>query len=434
MTISSITHILKTFTHRVPTVVRTIGIGLIACGLWGCNDAVNPLPDEPGADAGTENGTYISMLLNTSSRRTAGSRADSANAWGDSYDEEPGSALENKIDPQKIHIALYEVDGTPLGTVSSSAGDVKIYQFVNNPCLYQVVFNASAIGIHRGREYMAAVIVNTPSSFNAGNIDNVTFNLQTLTGISNPTPGPNYYSRGALPMFGFIRWTMGTFDFGTGQLNGFPSIGTIAMLRSVAKIEVAITDDFDRYPQARYMTFDTDQKPRLGYAGRHINRIGNAAVASRFWKPKNSTTDLTFAESFHENTSQRWGNDADHVYFQATNADGTLYYIYLPEASGAGMRPNDKPLRLNVTVNYHKPSSDNSDLPDTDMNVTGTLFPSIPYDEATGMPEANADYKAWKLTRNHIYRFTITGLASETDLKYTVTEIGNKTNYVPDFE
>ena len=66
--------------------------------------------------------------------------------------------------------------------------------------------------------------------------------------------------------------------------------------------------------------------------------------------------------------------------------------------------------------------------------VTGTLFPSIPYDEVNQRYPANTDYNSWRLYRNHIYRFTIKAVSNETSFDYSVSVSGTQTVDVPTFE
>lgn len=414
--------------HRLRAMLSGIAAAMILVGLMGCAATDEPLPDPntPGLPADTDDrDEYISLIVDTQQR--SASRADT---WGDDYESTDATAFENRIDPQKIHILIYDSAGKLLGTVTSAppAEQVKIYHFIDgNPSLYQVVFNASDIGIVKGRDYMAAVVANIGSAYSPKGIDGVTFNQSALTG-RNPADGVNYYG-GAMPMFGFLRWHMGSFEQLEGQLNGFPSIGTVHMLRSVAKIEVALTNDFDKHPKAQFMTFDDGNPPRFSLAGRHLNALGNIAPAFSKWRNKQTTTQLSFNDSFNENTSSRMGSASDNILFHATSADGRMRYIYVPEASGDGMSPNESPLRLDVTVSYNNPD-EGSGEPRT---ITGTLFPSIPYDDSTGRPVAGTDYTDWRLTRNHIYRFTITDFADETSLRYEVRTTQQQTIEVPDF-
>lgn len=66
--------------------------------------------------------------------------------------------------------------------------------------------------------------------------------------------------------------------------------------------------------------------------------------------------------------------------------------------------------------------------------VTGTLFPSIPYDEVNQRYPNNTDYNNWSLYRNHIYRFTIKAVSNETSFDYSVSVSGTQTVDVPTFE
>jgi len=141
---------------------RLLAAGLVlgAIALSGCNAGNDTLLPEPECPAPVEPGEpvkgFLSLLIDTGSR--PGSRADNANGWGDEYDPENGNDFENRIDPRKIYIAVYRRDGTLLGTVNSASGTpgVSLHQFTDNPTLYQVVFDVSAMDVFTGGDYTAA--------------------------------------------------------------------------------------------------------------------------------------------------------------------------------------------------------------------------------------------------------------------------------------
>lgn len=411
----------KVCRHASACVAAVLALGVLSA----CDGKDEPI----NGNEGTDGHDYITMIVRTSG---AASRAegDEGPTWGDFYNAETGNLFENHINPQLIHVAVYDADGNTIQDLYSGRNDKKvmIQSISDKEGLYYIYFDVSGLGMEKGKEYIASVIVNYEGTPIGSMLDDGNFSLSTLTGPGTPVAGENYY-RGAIPMFGFIRWTFGNYSF-SDEHAGFPSIGEIDLIRSVCKIEVQLADK-DNYPRTEYMTFPADKKPRLSYVnGRQINNRGHMAPQKAKWlKPgMRQTKDLSFEDSFYEQARDRWTSPtSEHLYFQATANNERCCYIYLPEASGASMTPNLDALRLTVTINYQPPGAQA-------QTITGTLFPSIPYDETQQKYPNGTDFNNWKLIRNHIYRFTITDFVDETSLKYQVSESGNKTVEVPDFD
>lgn len=408
--------------------------GIMLCALSACNETNEPeiptpapTPEQPQLPDGH---TYISIMVRTGA---TSSRADwEGPTWGDFYTEESASKFERTIDPNRIHVTVYDASGKTIGNLDSGDGssDVVINTLSDEDGLYQIYFDISSLGLEEGEEYLASVIVNFAGVIDNGRVETTSFSMQNLIGTSGGTDPTDYY-RGRMPMFGFIRWTLGEH---ADQLETYqtPVIGTIELLRAVCKIEVRLGDP-NRYPETQFMRIDLDNSPKLAYVkGRHINTTGYIAPAKSEWNDplKKSTKDLTFQDSFNELTSSRWTSaTTEHLILPAHSADERMFYIYLPEASGVSMAPNFDPLRLNVTVTYDNPN-DNKPA----RSVTGTLFPSIYYDEINQQYPVYSNFNRWKLVRNHIYRFTITDIANETSLKYNVSVAGEQVITVPTFD
>lgn len=421
--------------QRIAMLRRVMAGVMIACALAGCDDRGGSLiPDEPPVAPSDPDfdpdHTYISMVINTFGRASAPDsrtvRDDGAEGWGDPYDSLAGSGVENAVDPARVHVMLYDADGAPLGVVSSadSPSRVKLYPVSEADGIYHIVFDATDMGIFRNRDYMAAVVVNTAERPDPSHPGSVAFDYSEL-------PGSGSDGGGLIPMFGFKRWRMGTFDFPDGY-PAFPSIGTIDMLRAVSKVEVRISDDFSDHERARFLTLSEAAPPRLNSIGLHLNRRGFAVPREQFWKAGNrdGIRDLTFNESFHENTSLRWNASSadENLVFPLMAADRRSACVYVPEASGASMRPVAENLRLIVTALYQTP-----DMTEPQV-IVGTMFPSVPFDEDLQNYPAGTDFRNWKLTRNHIYRFIITDFVDETAFKYAVSATNDQTITVPDFD
>lgn len=414
--------------------VAVVGIAL-SC-LCACHGKDHPIPD-PTPEEEEDMVEYLSISLNTN--HSALSRADEEGpTWGDPYTDEAGNLLENRISPKKIHVAIFDEDKNFIRLVSSADIDSKVtlYSVDQTTGLHHIVFNTTGLGIKRNKTYYSMVMVNftLPADLSFSNVDveKLTFALSDLTG-NNPTEGTGYYSKGYVPMFGFAAWKVGDFTF-PEERPGFPSVATVDLIRSVCKIEVLLPTEQES-EIAPYLEFNDQIKPHLAYvSGKHLNKSGFVTPKKAIWLDDaiNESKDLKFADSYSERVDRWVSADAanTNMYLPATitNDDGKIigYYIYLPEASGQSMRPYDDALRLNVSVKYTPEGGET-------RVITGTLFPSIAYDKDTHAPADDVDYKRWKLYRNHIYRFTITGVSNETSLDYGVSVTGSQTIDVPDF-
>lgn len=432
MTAPKVTNILKSLNCIRRRAIYGAAALMLLAGLSACEDT-----NEPSTPDSTlpEGHTYISMLVSTG----AASRADFDGAyWGDSYNDEIATRLEKQIDPQKIHVAIFDNEGVPVADLYSGKNDndVILRTISIEDGKYYIFFDISNLDLKDKENYVVAVLANYDAQFTpaSARIDNSTFSINSIIGAEGGKNPQDYY-KGVIPMFGFMRWTFCKFA-DPEDINEIPTIGIVKMIRAVCKIEVRLADP-EQYPRTARMTIDADRSPRLAYVnGRHINTRGHIAPAKYRWiNPlKTSTLDLSFYESFYELAGNRWtstdteANRKDHLFLPAHSADGRSYYVYLPEASGLSLEPNPDALRLNVTVNYDPGNGKPV------RQITGTLFPSIYYDEENQKYPDYVNYNRWKLVRNHIYRFTITDIADETNLKYNVSVTGEQTVNVPNFE
>lgn len=426
MTVHNVTNTLKSLRLTAARSLKLAAAALTLCALSACDDKNEPdMPGEPLPDGHT----YISVMIQTGQSASRASQWEGP-TWGDFYTPEEATKFERTIDPTKVHVALYDSEGKPIANLDSDGADsdVIIRTISEQEGIYQIFFDISNLDMGKGQEYVAAIIANYNGRPDAETIDNNTFNIQTLTGAAGGQNPLDYY-KGRMPMFGFIRWNYGQYA-DPETIDETPVIGKIELLRAVCKIEVMLGDP-ELYPKCADMSIDTgDAAPHLAFVkGRHINTRGHVAPAKSVWldPTKKNTANISFQDSFFELTSNRWTSEtSEHLYLPAWTADGK-FYIYLPEASGLSLNPNFDALRLNVTVNYHP----KDEVP---RSITGTLFPSILYDQENQLYPAFTNYTRWKLVRNHIYRFVITDIANETALKYNVSVAGDREINVPTFD
>ena len=428
MIVPNVTDILK----------RLLAATMLLAGLSACDDKNEPA--KPSGPELPDGHTYLSVLIKTDAPSGRAASDPEGTSWGNPYNHGWPTEFENKILEDKIHIALFKNDGTPIANYYSGDDDTDafIQPIPGTYNMFYVYFDITDVDLKKGLEYICAVNANySQRAIPSGSAANTYFDFETLvnTAAGGGTAGPDYY-KGRIPMFGVVKWTMGQYDAAIGYYD-ISTIGTVHMLRSVCKIEVLLPNE-DESAIAPFLEFNNEIKPHLALvSGRHLNKSGYVAPMREQWMQSGifQTTDLSFTNSYNERID-RWASGAANnpdLYLPATIEDenGKVigYYIYLPEASGRSMLPFDDALRLNVSVKFSPEG--NKELTRT---ITGTLFPSIYYDEENQRYPDYVNYNRWKLYRNHIYRFVITGVANETSLIYDVSQTGSQTIDVPTFE
>ncbi len=449
MTIHNVPNILTRLTGKLrATLAAALPAALLMAGLSACDDKNEPGPSMPQLPEGR---TFISVLVaaDAPAARTAD---DGAVKWGDNYFNQQGNDFENHIRQERVHLAILKADGSPvavspsgvpLGNYYTADGDddMLILPLPGQSNMFYAYLDVTDLKLQKGQDYVVAVTANyyDDSRPVISQISNSTFSLDSLINVKGGGgKDPLDYYHGAIPMFGLLRWTFGDYAEPDGYFDA-SSIGTVHMLRSVCKIEVLLPSEEDS-PIAKNLSFDESLPPHLaGVSGTHLNAKGMITPQRNKWLATGikSVKDITFANTYNELRS-RWVSQVydDKSYYlpgmiKDKNGKTTGYYIYLPEASAATMAPQVDPLRLNVTVTF---TPDKGDTSKRKRTVTGTLFPSIPYDEVNQCYPVGTDFEAWKLVRNHIYRFIITDIADETSLEYRVNQPGQQIVNVPDFD
>lgn len=285
--------------------------------------------DEVAVAEGEEGKVYVTLTLSINGEE-AGSRA----TWDpEQVTDEEGVGWENEIDD--LQILIYDENDTYVGTVEDL--------FTSNS---QYVGTLNGTNWQSGT-YKFVVLAN----FTTNNTD-----LADLASIT--------YNQNAeyIPMWGVLK---SYFNFAAGERT---DIGSIDLLRAMAKVEVSFSDDF---PTDEYTIGDITLSPYntqgycvpAGYAS--VETTGaldrEEAGAAYSFNPLTSvsTSSLTFTE------------------------ENGKYYIYLPEYDNS-----TDAAKIQVTVN-----DETYDLEFKDYE--------------NGAPKDGTQYD---IVRNHIYRYTITGV------------------------
>ena len=280
---------------------------------------------------GEEGKVYVTLTLSINGEE-AGSRA----TWNPEQDtDEQGVGWENEIN--NLQILIYDENNTYAGTVEGLFGSGDQY-----------IGTLSGTNWQSGT-YKFVVLAN----FTATNTNPALADLASITYNQDAT---------YIPMYGVRK---GTFTFEAGENT---NIGSIDLLRAMAKVEVSFSEDFptDEYTIEGIIVSSYNTKgycvPK-GYAS--VDNTGDldreeAGTAYSFNPlPPPSTTPLTFKKE-----------------------DGK-YYLYLPEYENT----ETNAATIQVTVN-------------------GETYPLEFKNYENGTP-TGAPYD---IVRNHIYRYTITGV------------------------
>ena len=285
--------------------------------------------DEVAVAEGEEGKVYVTLTLSINGEEV-GSRAD----WLPGQDtDEPGVGWENEID--NLQILIYDDADEYVGTVEDL--------FASNS---QYVGTLSGTNWQSGT-YKFVVLAN----FTANNT-----NLTDLASIT--------YNQDAeyIPMWGVLK---SYFNFAAGERT---NIGSIDLLRAMAKVEVSFSDDF---PTDEYTIGNVILSP--------YNTKGNCLPAGYASVDATSELDREEASPASFNPLASKSSTAPLPF---TNENGK-YYIYLPEYDNG------------------------TDAAKITVIVNGETYELEFKDYENGAPKEETQYD---IVRNHIYRYTITGV------------------------
>lgn len=319
------------------------------------------------------------------------SRADDG-TWGGDYEAEGGSLFDNKLLSEGFKVIITQEDCTPVAevtrfwcikTTTENETNSAIYDFlgfINNEQDFDKVKALSTGKLH--------VIANAGTN---PSLDDATY--FTLSGQES-TNGFD-----AIPMWGVKTVT----NFNTMEKGKRFDAGDVWLLRAMAKVEILVSDDADNIITG----LNSASLPGVNASG-YLLPTGWATTAQ--------TKDLTYAASYRPYTS----TIATTLIAKPQDADKKKIVFYLPECEN----PNgDSELRIAVKYSTDDKTDNTGDL----------RF--IKYDN--GKPIE--DDTPYNIVRNHLYRFTVTGINTVEDVKLSINYVvcpfdGNYTIVVPDFD
>ena len=310
----------------------------------------------------------------------SGSRADisSNDPWGDYDDEDENQTMgnryfDNKIEPNKLQVIICDASYNPIVEVEKllyTQTGTNVYTFTGS-------FTAS---MSASSYYKIVVFANCPdvtiSEASTADIWNSYIPMEMP--ISGKTEDLT-----SIPMWGVETISGYAFTPGTNT-----NIGTIFVLRAMAKVEIALADEIaEEYAltSASFNTYNTK-----------VN-----CMPSGYAKVE-KTEELKTVDCFNDNDI----SSSEGLAFMNV-VEGKRLVAYVPEYDN-----NKGSLEMKVIL-----SGSEYTIPFNDLNS------STPFN----------------VIRNHYYEYTITGVKTDVetiigDLIYDVVASGNKTIEIPPFE
>lgn len=223
---------------------------LVACS----NDTTD------GVDKRAVNVTFTLALQD----ETVNSRA--ANIGWDDYDpSEDGTEAERTIDPNDLVIILYNASNKVVGKVEN----IYCTKAATTAGTYAVNGTWKPDTDEQLKSVTKVVVVA-----NSGNPDPLTVNVETISFIKNAQ------TEKRLPMWGVTALSS---SLRRGRLT---DLGTVYMLRAMAKISVQLREDMTQYGFT------------LGNISLNVHNERGYTLP-RIWKKLTKTTELTFANTLH---------------------------------------------------------------------------------------------------------------------------------------
>ena len=293
------------------------------------------------------------VAMNNASRN---SRA----AWSEGYDTGEEVDYDNRIAYNALRVQFYTLENQYIGEVSGM-----MYWAVNENS-YRFAGDISGFELSADTDYKVVVLANCP--YATTSIDDLYFDIKN-----------SVYPDGYIPM-----WGVKSFRF-TGS--GVQDLGTIDLLRAMAKVEVTLSNQM----VANGYSLDN-------VVLNHHNTQGYCLPS--LWSSVNKTSELD-----QDNCINPRHSHVTEPLALAEVEDGVKYWVYIPEYNVLHTATN-RPT-LSVTIGN---GAEELEFP------AAIKFGN--YDSQGDFIE-NSDVN---IVRNHIYSFNITAISSGIELEYNVLD------------
>lgn len=326
----------------------------------------------------------FTITMDNSYTATRAATADNDTAWKDTQSRVDAEAAEDNITSMQVLLFVKGDDGsytyltavTQLGLTSSVDTDTKLYTYTYTGYL------PLTDGISDGNAFDGRIVILANCSIETSSLStSAKYTDKSIREAVYEMTRSNLQidiSQSGLPMWGV---TSGSWTFNKGEQT---DIGSIALLRAMSKIKVALDDDMvdDGYSitGATLRGFSDNQ----GY----IHPTGYGTV--------DKTEDLTVGDStFHALTPT---DTQDSLYFY-TAADGSYAYIYVPEYE----TPDADAAWIHLYLRRNEESDGTSAAVDGLEKIELKVYSG-----------GQATSEVLDLVRNHIYEFDCSRTVNDT--------------------
>lgn len=272
-----------------------------------------------------------------------------ANEGWDDYDpKDDGTAYENAINTEQLQIKVCDENGTIIGDVENV---IAINNGTDTNPDYSITgtWENAADKLSKAKKIMVFANCGT-SNVTSGNIQNLAFTRASTTQY--------------IPMWGVTTLTN---ELVVGKSN---NLGTIDMLRSLAKVKVKLADGM----KARKYSLGAMQLNNYNTSGYSLPLTYNTAA---------STAAIRFDNSLHANSS--WTQS-----IAMTNNDDESIMLYIPEYDNINAATDRK---ATISLQLLRDGKEEGNYTLHFCNYT-----------AEGAPDAASTYN---IQRNHYYEYTV---------------------------
>lgn len=305
------------------------------------------------ADTGSAQVSFVLSLTDAG----ASTRA----TWGDNYTSEDGNAYENRIDPDDVQVMLFNATGAHVATVEI----LSYYPLNDGSDDYRFIGSVTAEDgtLTSGQSYKLMVFANCETITDTSNLGALSFNYNAQNVINESQ---------LIPMWGVITPTL-ALEKGKQE-----DLGTIDLLRAMAKIEINLADAISGTHTINVATLSKYNSqgyclPKDYAAVENTKELEQETGSKDTFNPCiNAPVSSDLAFSYSEDKKTAW--------------------LYIPEYDNS---PTDA-ATISITLSDE---------------TTGTLeFKDYTNGTATG--------DAHDIVRNHIYRYTVNVETGKLIVKY----------------
>lgn len=312
------------------------------------------------ADTGSAQVSFVLSLTDAG----ASTRA----TWGDNYTSEEGNGYENRIDPDDVQVMLFNASGAHVATVEI----LSYYPLNDGSADYRFIGSVTAEDgtLTAGQSYKLMVFANCETITDTSNLGALSFNYNAQNVINESQ---------LIPMWGVITKTL-TLEKGKQE-----DLGTIDLLRAMAKIEINLAD---------------------AISGTHT--ITDATLSKYnsqgYCLPKNYAAVMNTKE-LEQETGTNGSNEEISTFHPLSSAstealplvistDKKTAWLYIPEYNNS-----TDAATISIT------------LSDGSNTTTGTL-------EFKDYADGSATGDTHNIVRNHIYRYTVNVETGKLTVQY----------------